>query len=240
MRLGDYVAMRRKGFTLIELLVVVAIIIILAGILYPVFASTRRAAYNAACLSNLKQIGLAVQMYTQDYDECFPTACGMMDHDIHALVVPSPDPNVPAVLTPYLWQVVNPYIKNSGIWRCPGDVGFTVSSFRLDYRPNAYARLGSSYNYNHDLVWYATDPRGLGLTGYWAPLTVGAIQHPTDTWVAGEPAGHWHNSILAPPPPERTPENDTTNTYHENLVMVDGHAKSFTRAQIGSLADPRS
>src|ERR1051325_625244 len=83
MRLGEYVAMRRRGFTLIELLVVVAIIVILAGIRYSVFAATRRAAYNAACLSNLKQIGLAVSMYSQDYDEAFPLACGLMDHDIH-------------------------------------------------------------------------------------------------------------------------------------------------------------
>src|SRR5439155_13063114 len=97
MRLGEYVAMRRKGFTLIELLVVVAIIVILAGILYPVFAATRRAAYNAACLSNLKQIGLAVSMYTQDYDEAFPLACGVMDRDIGAV-----QPDYPT-LTPYLW-----------------------------------------------------------------------------------------------------------------------------------------
>src|SRR5438445_509765 len=79
---GENVRMRRKGFTLIELLVVVAIIVILAGILYPVFAATRRAAYNAACLSNLKQIGLAVSMYTQDYDETFPTACCQTDRAI--------------------------------------------------------------------------------------------------------------------------------------------------------------
>src|SRR5436190_15390928 len=77
--LGEHVVMRRKGFTLIELLVVVAIIVILAGILYPVFAATRRAAYNAACLSNLKQIGLAVSMYAQDYDEAFPAACSLAD-----------------------------------------------------------------------------------------------------------------------------------------------------------------
>jgi len=240
MRLGEYVAMLRKGFTLIELLVVVAIIVILAGILYPVFAATKRAAYNAACLSNLKQIGLAVSMYTQDYDETFPAACGQIDRDIHAA---QPDPKV---LTPYLWEVVTPYIKNAGIWRCPGDVGFAKdlslygNHFSLDYRPSTFAKTGSSYNYNHDLAFYATDPKQLGTTGNWAPLTVGAIQHPTDTFVAGEPAGHWHNAILAPPPSERTPENDTTNTYHRNLVMVDGHAKSYTQAQLNTLADPRS
>src|ERR1043166_4890534 len=64
--------MMRKGFTLIELLVVIAIIAILAAILFPVFAQAREQARSTACLSNTKQIGLAVHMYAQDYDEAFP------------------------------------------------------------------------------------------------------------------------------------------------------------------------
>jgi prepilin-type N-terminal cleavage/methylation domain-containing protein/prepilin-type processing-associated H-X9-DG protein len=62
----------RRGFTLIELLVVIAIIAILAAILFPVFAQAREKARQAACQSNLKQIGTAFSMYVQDYDECFP------------------------------------------------------------------------------------------------------------------------------------------------------------------------
>ena len=62
----------RRGFTLIELLVVIAIIAILAAILFPVFAQAREAARKATCLSNLKQIGEAVMMYTQDFDEIYP------------------------------------------------------------------------------------------------------------------------------------------------------------------------
>ena len=62
----------RRGFTLIELLVVIAIIAILAAILFPVFAQAREKARNAACLSNCKQLGTAVMLYVQDYDEVYP------------------------------------------------------------------------------------------------------------------------------------------------------------------------
>src|SRR4028119_1194142 len=61
-----------QGFTLIELLVVIAIIAILAAILFPVFARARESARKASCLSNLKQIGLGIMQYQQDYDEKFP------------------------------------------------------------------------------------------------------------------------------------------------------------------------
>ena len=62
----------RKGFTLIELLVVIAIIAILAAILFPVFSRARAKARQASCQSNLKQLGLAFEMYAQDYDETLP------------------------------------------------------------------------------------------------------------------------------------------------------------------------
>src|ERR1044071_4712638 len=65
-------ARQRRGFTLIELLVVIAIIAILAAILFPVFAQAREAARKTSCLSNMKQIGTSIMMYTQDYDETYP------------------------------------------------------------------------------------------------------------------------------------------------------------------------
>src|SRR5690242_12936525 len=64
----------RAAFTLIELLVVIAVIAVLAAILFPVFAQAREKARQTACASNMRQMGLAVLMYTQDYDERFPLA----------------------------------------------------------------------------------------------------------------------------------------------------------------------
>ncbi|MGC9004679.1 MAG: DUF1559 domain-containing protein [bacterium] len=96
--------MRRRGFTLIELLVVIAIIAILAAILFPVFSRAREMARKAACTSNLKEIGMAMRMYSQDWDE---------------KIVPMYvwDPN-----TGYRtwWMVlIQPYLKNYQILRCP-------------------------------------------------------------------------------------------------------------------------
>ena len=61
-----------RGFTLIELLVVISIIALLAAILFPVFSRARESARRSACLSNMKQMGLALLQYTQDYDERMP------------------------------------------------------------------------------------------------------------------------------------------------------------------------
>src|SRR5947199_3153379 len=62
----------KRGFTLIELLVVIAIIALLAAILFPVFSRARENARKSSCLNNVKQIGVAMMQYTQDYDEYYP------------------------------------------------------------------------------------------------------------------------------------------------------------------------
>src|SRR3954465_1279347 len=97
---------RRTAFTLIELLVVIAIIAILAAILFPVFAQAREKSRQASCQSNMKQLGLALQMYAQDYDETFAPA--WVDSGR-----PSPGPVV-------YWQTfAQSYVKNRHVTLFP-------------------------------------------------------------------------------------------------------------------------
>src|SRR5262250_3403391 len=93
-------AMRKRAFTLIELLVVIAIIAILAAILFPVFAQAREQARTISCLSNVKQIGLGIKMYTQDYDEEFPmgTYPGPRNWEVNLDVNPYSDYGTPTCL----------------------------------------------------------------------------------------------------------------------------------------------
>jgi len=97
---------RRIGFTLIELLVVIAIIAILAAVLFPVFSQARERARRSACTSNLKQIGMGVQMYVQDYDGRVPIC------NDNTTLNPADD-------TGYWWVTLHKYTKNDQIFVCP-------------------------------------------------------------------------------------------------------------------------
>jgi prepilin-type N-terminal cleavage/methylation domain-containing protein/prepilin-type processing-associated H-X9-DG protein len=107
-----------KAFTLIELLVVIAIIAILAAILFPVFARARENARRASCQSNLKQIGLGVMMYVQDYDEKYPLNKQVRSTlDSSWTTVPSGDF---ATSSSIFWPLfIEPYTKSAQVFRCP-------------------------------------------------------------------------------------------------------------------------
>ncbi|MBC8138514.1 MAG: prepilin-type N-terminal cleavage/methylation domain-containing protein [Fibrella sp.] len=117
----------RSGFTLIELLVVIAIIAILAAILFPVFAQAREKARMAACLSNMKQLAIGMQMYAQDYDETFAYAA---NYDI-----------TPASARP-IWPVmIQPYVKSEGIFRCPSA---SNDAYSTNWNARCYPSIGFS------------------------------------------------------------------------------------------------
>jgi len=132
---------RTRGFTLIELLVVIAIIAILAAILFPVFARAREQARKTACLSNLKQIGLAAGMYAEDYDEAYPDSRVSYDaldgpgcsangaggyqggNHINCWGVRLYSPGTAAttkVIAGYPARLM-PYVKNVNVFICPSD-----------------------------------------------------------------------------------------------------------------------
>src|ERR1051326_640189 len=110
----------RSGFTLIELLVVIAIIAILAAILFPVFAQAREKARQTMCVSNMKQIGLGVMMYAQDYDEKMPYNYEYL-WDANGKQIPG---------TLLWWQdLVRPYVKNEAVYTCPSASPHTAESY---------------------------------------------------------------------------------------------------------------
>lgn len=153
--------MRRSGFTLIELLVVIAIIAILAAILFPVFAKAREKARQASCASNLKQLMLAVLMYTQDYDErnvSLYYGSGPADH-----TMPVDD----GLANGYSWRTaIQPYIKNWQIEMCPSEPELNGS-----YRNTAgWQPVAWGYGYNMTNVGGRPDGQSLA----W-------FTHPADT-----------------------------------------------------------
>lgn len=124
--------MKRHGFTLIELLVVIAIIALLAAILFPVFARAREKARQTSCASNMKQLGLGVAQYMQDYDERFP---GVVDGY----------PCGPGAAEGFGWAgQVYPYTKSTGVFACPSDVSRPALN-PLSYGFNAAIVLNGAF-----------------------------------------------------------------------------------------------
>ena len=127
-------ARRASGFTLIELLVVIAIIAILASILFPVFSRARENARRSSCLSNMKQIGLGVMQYTQDYDERLPLKQIGQTSD---------------ATNPKWMDSTYPYVKSTQLYTCPSD---SARTSRLDVLIPGGSRPASPLNFGSYVV----------------------------------------------------------------------------------------
>ena len=237
MQLSSQVQGSRNAFTLIELLVVIAIISILAAILFPVFARARENARRASCLNNMKQIGLGVAMYTQDYDETLIS---------YRYITPNGSSSVG-------WtETLQPYVKSRQMFVCPSArkvSGCTPTGNDPTYYPPTTPTTASkpsfgSYGYNY--YYLGRD----GITGgvrYLVDFKLAAIQNPTETVLANEVTGVWGVGPTYPPsywdPPRTGACEASITTFRQqnaqwhfdgtNIIFVDGHAKFMKYTQLG-------
>ena len=220
-----------KGFTLIELLVVIAIIAILAAILFPVFARARENARRASCSSNLKQVGLGLLQYSQDYDEQLVNHF-YGDQGYNPSTSPTANP------VRYKWMdAVQPYVKSTQLFVCP-------SASNLGYTPyinipNGETRGTGFYGgYGINNIDYNTG------NNYTPPVWEGAknlsaIAAPSTTvWVLDsngnfEIANEFGTNVGVPTgtPPDvnwiRWRHLDTAN-----VLFCDGHVKAMNVGQL--------
>lgn len=138
---------RRNGFTLIELLVVIAIIAILAAILFPVFGRARESARRSSCQSNLKQVGLGILQYAQDYDERLPMSYVDVPFTEDGTTYPA-----------QTWRkLVQPYMKSTQVFRCPSNPRNTINATG-DNLPVSYAASRLDTGSSGGVFMYAGSP----------------------------------------------------------------------------------
>ncbi len=231
---------KREAFTLIELLVVIAIIAILAAILFPVFAQAREKARQAACLSNTKQLSLAMMQYIQDYDEVYPSR--YMPNNI--------GPGCTSVTFTNLFDfpgrtsLMLPYLKNTDVVICPSNKANSTSyNYAFSYGYNQYL-IGTSYaSYAsctptntavNVTVAQVKEPASMILFGddTWGGRTLYA---PSNSNPSGTTRQAWGQNFCDPCPTLTAADDLRTNPNGKfpkgrhsggvNMVFADGHSK---------------
>ena len=216
---------KKSAFTLIELLVVIAIIAILAAILFPVFARARENARRSSCTSNLKQIGLGILQYTQDYDE------KIMPHKA--------DYNSSGVAGEVTWWpvMVQPYVKSTQLFKCPSNTGTgnmqdTGGTNQPPAIPRSYLCNGGGYGTLFKTTGGVDTDRPFHQSG----ISIASIDESARTILVLESVAQINNrgdmdNPAALTNPTGTFQNHLTTT---NFLFADGHVKSLKPTATGT------
>jgi prepilin-type N-terminal cleavage/methylation domain-containing protein/prepilin-type processing-associated H-X9-DG protein len=180
MKKHDSHSRKRHGFTLIELLIVVAIIALLAALLFPAFSRAREAARRTSCASNLKQIGLGVLQYAQDYDEIMVP--GWLDGTCAAItttgeVATNSGTGAGKCNDNFKWMdLIYPYVKSEGVFNCP--------SARSNYPKYDYANLSNYGNYSANVTHQTPGDAYSAPFSHYREYPVGTMKENVPTSVA--------------------------------------------------------
>ena len=220
----------RGGFTLVELLIVVAIIALLAALLFPVFAKIRERGRQTVCLSNLRQLGLATALYAQDSDDRYPYGGDPGDLQTNGWQFSESGKYWPAIQQMQanhqtLPHVMSNYVRDREIWHCPSDNGFDMTGqhedIPLNAYPSAFQAFGMSYGYTTQL---ALEGQTITSVRAWSLNPPYSEHNPADVPLFYDLVGHWHGGAAQ-------------SEERLNFVMLDGHAVSVSRARADVLND---
>lgn len=212
---------RRPGFTLVELLVVIGIIALLISILLPALSRARKEGRRVKCLSNLRQIGVAFEMYTNENRGWYPkhsnwgNCFGKLGTQTRYDSVPATgflsDPGVTVE------RPLNRYLKVADVFACPDDIGDTLQT---DVS-NCFEAYGTSYLVQWADAFAVKHVTGTGVgSASNAPLRAGTVRQTGTKIVAGD--WNWHANRLMSKP--ATLWHNTNLQRNFNMLYMDGHA----------------